>query len=208
MNARFLLTLNLILTLAMLSGCSDVDDHDHHDHHDHEHEVMTTVILTFTAQGSGEIIEARWADPEADGSPVIDSIALLDSENYDLAISILNELEDPAEEVTPEIAEEELEHQLFFVGSAVSGPAGTGSSAVVTHAYDDTDSEGNPIGLANTITTDATGSGVMTVVLRHMPYQDGNSVKTGSLAADVAANGIDALPGASDFEVDFDLEVL
>ena len=205
MSARFLLF--LLSIVALLPGCTDVEGHDHdHDHHDHE--VMTTVILTFTAQGSGEVVEASWADPEDDGSPVIDAIALLDSEDYDLTLSILNELEDPAEDVTPEILEEAAEHQVFFIGSAVAGPSGDGSSAVVTHAYDDSDADGNPLGLANTITTDMVGSGVMTVVLRHMPYEDGNAVKTSTLAADVAAGGVEALPGASDFEVDFDLEVL
>ena len=124
MNPRFLLF--LLSIVALLPGCSDVEDHDH-DHHDHE--VMTTVILTFTAQGSGEVVEARWADPEDDGSPVIDDIALLDSEDYDLTLSILNELEDPAEDLTPEILEEAAEHQVFFVGSAVAGPSGGGSSA-------------------------------------------------------------------------------
>jgi len=198
---------SLFLSLAgmlLLVGCGDVDDHDH----DHDHEVITTVTLTFTAQDSGDVVEATWADPEDDGSPVIDSIELLDSEDYDLSVSFLNELEEPAEDLTAEIEGEGEEHQLFFLGSAVSGPAGTGSAAVVTHAYDDVDADGNPVGLENTITTDAAGSGVMTVVLRHLPFEDGSSVKTATLAEDVAAGGLAALPGASDVEVDFDLEVV
>ncbi len=204
MTPRFLLL--SVAALALLAGCSDVEDHDHD--HDHDHEVITTVTLTFTAQASGDEVVATWADPEDDGSPVIDDIQLLDSEDYDLVVSFSNELEDPEEDITPEIARESEEHQLFFIGSAVTGPAGTGSSAVVTHAYDDADSDGNPVGLSNTITTDAVGSGVMTVVLRHLPFEDGSSIKTGTLADDVAEGGIDALPGASDVEVDFDLEVL
>jgi len=190
--------------LPLLAGCPPVDDHDH----DHDHEVITTVVLTFTAQGSGDVVEATWADPENDGSPVIDGIELLDTEDYELDVSFLNELEEPAEDITVEISEEDAEHQVFFVGSGVAGPAGDGASAVVTHAYDDMDADGNPVGLANTITTDAPGTGVMTVVLRHLPFEDGNSVKTGTLAEDLAANGLDSLPGESDVEVDFDLEVL
>ena len=204
MTSRFLLLSAAGLTL--LTGCSDVENHDHD--HDHDHEVITTVALTFTAQSSGDVVEATWSDPEDDGSPVIDGIQLLDSEDYDLVVSFLNELEDPAEDITPEIADESTEHQIFFTGSAVAGPAGTGSSAVVTHAYSDADSNGNPVGLANTITTNAVGGGVMTVVLRHLPFEDGSAIKTGTLANDVAAGGIESLPGASDVEVDFDLEVL
>jgi hypothetical protein len=198
---------NLLLSIgagSLLAGCPGVDDHDH----DHDHEVITTVVLTFTAQGSGDVVEARWADPEDDGDPVVDDIELLDSEDYDLDVSVLNELEEPAEDITGEIETEGAEHQLFFFGSAVDGPAGTGSSAVVTHAYADEDSDGLPLGLANIITTDAVGSGVMSVVLRHMPFEDGNSVKTSGLASDVASGGVEALPGDTDFEVDFPLEVL
>ena len=40
-----------------------------------------------------------------------------------------DELEAPEENITPEIADESEEHQLFFIGSAGTGPAGTGSSA-------------------------------------------------------------------------------
>lgn len=200
---RFLLL--PVATLTLLAGCAGVgDDHDH----DHDHEVITTVVLTFTAQDSGDVVEATWADPEDDGDPVVDSIELLDSEDYDLDVSFLNELEEPAEDLTAEVSAEGTEHQLFFIGSAVAGPAGSGANAVVTHAYDDVDEEGNPVGLASTITTDATGSGVMRVVLRHLPFEDGSSIKTSTLAADVAADGIDSLPGDSDVDVDFDLEVL
>ena len=69
-----------ILSLLFFAACSDVEKDDH-DHHDHEHEVMTTIVLTFTSQADGSTSEFRWADPENDGSPVIDDIALLDSDD-------------------------------------------------------------------------------------------------------------------------------
>ena len=165
-------------------------------------------MLTFTSQATDEVVEAQWADIEDDGDPVIDDIDLTNGETYDLSIAIWNELEDPAEEVTPEILEEALEHQMFVYGSAVDGPASDSADAVVLHDYVDMDADGNPLGLENTITTIESGTGVFSLLLRHMPYQDGNSVKTSTLADDFLASGESALPGASDFAINFDLEVL
>ena len=204
MPNRFICFVALI-ALAVVTGCTDVE-HDHD--HDHDHEVITSVVLTFAAQNSDEIVEAQWAEGEDGGDPMVDAISLTDGEAYDLSITVWNDLEDPREEITPEILEEALEHQIFFFGSAVAGPAGEADDAFVTHAYADTDAEGNPIGLENTMTADEIGSGVMTVLLRHMPFLDGNSVKTSTLAEDFAASGVSALPGDSDFSIDFDLEVL
>ena len=81
------------LILLLSGACSDVegDDHDH----DHENEVITTVELTFTPQAGGSDLVYTWADPEDDGSPLIDDIVLMDTETYDLSVAFLNELEDP-----------------------------------------------------------------------------------------------------------------
>ncbi|MFT5686330.1 MAG: hypothetical protein ACI8RZ_007286, partial [Myxococcota bacterium] len=95
--------------LLLLSSCSDVEEHDH-DHHDQE--VITTVTLTLTSQADGSILEYTWADPENDGDPVIDDVILLDAEDYDLSVSFLNALEEPAEDITAEIEDEGDEHQL------------------------------------------------------------------------------------------------
>ena len=106
------------LALLFTGACKDVEGDDH-DHHDHEHEVITTVELTFTPQTGGDAVVATWADREDDGNPVVDDIVLniLDAEVYDLSVSFWNELEDPAEDVTPEIADEADEHQVFFTSS-------------------------------------------------------------------------------------------
>jgi hypothetical protein len=78
---------------------------------------------------------------------------------------------------------------------------------VLSHTYGDTDANGFPVGLTNTIDILQAGSGVLTVTLRHLPPQDDAAVKTGTLAEDVAADGIDGLPGATDVSVDFDVTV-
>jgi len=193
--------------LLLLSACADVEEHDH-DHHDHEHEVMTTVVMTFTSLDDDSVVEYAWADPENDGSPVIDDVILLNATTYDLSVSFLNELEDPAEDITPEIYDESDEHQVFLTGSAVQGPATSANAdAILEHAYADEDDNGLVVGLDNTITTLAVGSGELTVTLRHMPPESDQAVKIDGLAEDVAADGFSAIGGANDVQVTFNTEV-
>ena len=197
--------------LLAVTACSDVeeDDHHDHDHHGHEHEVMTTVILTFTPSTDGaEDLVFTWADPESDGSPVVDDIVLENGVDYAVGVQIWNELEDPAEDVTPEIADEDDEHQTFFTGSAVEGPAtGANADAVVTHAYADSDRNGLPLGLENEISAVAVGSGDLTFTLRHMPPESGNAVKVEGLAEAVAEGGFSAIGGADDIQITYSLTV-
>ena len=199
---RFLLTVPCALTLALLGGC-DVQNPDE----TNENEVITTVVLTFSPQSGGTALEFRWADPENDGSPVIDDIALSDADDYDLGVSFLNELEDPAEDITEEVAEESDQHQVFFTGTAVDGPASDNEGAPVTQAYADTDDAGLPVGLDNTVVSNSTGNGTFIVTLRHLPPQDDVDVKVAGLAEDVAAGGFDAIGGDTDAQVTFDLVV-
>ena len=200
------------LFLALAPACADHDDHDHHgdDHHGHDHhenEVFTTVTLTFTPASGGDAIVASWADPEADGSPVIDPVNLTNGETYSVTVQFFNELEDPAEEMTPEVLDEDDEHQVFFFGSAVSGPSSDSADAVVAQAYDDEDGNGFPLGLSNTFEAVAAGTGTMSVVLRHMPTVNGATVKTATLADDLKSGGVTALPGSTDINVDFEVTV-
>ncbi len=202
---RLITKLTPILLFA-LPACSDVEKDGGEDgHHHHDHEVMTTVVLNFTPD-EGDPLAFTWS--EVSGEPVIDDIILQDGTAYSLSLEFLNEFEDPAEDVTPEIADEDDEHQIFITGSAVDGPAtGDNPDAVVEHAYADEDVNGLPIGLDNDITTIEPGSGDFTVTLRHMPLQDGNSIKTSSAAADVASDGFSAIGGDNDVQITFSLTV-
>lgn len=194
----------LILPLSLLVACADVTNPDEVN----EEEVITTVVLTFTPASGGAAIEAAWADPENDGSPVIDDILLSDADDYTLAVSFLNEIEDPAENITEEVDAESDQHQVFFTGTAVESPAtGENASAVISQAYDDSDANGFPIGLSSSVTTLGVGDGTLTVTLRHLPPENDTPVKTGTLADEVAAGGIESLPGETDASVDFTLTV-
>ena len=192
-----------VLLLALLAACTDATNPDDLD----EGEVITTVRLAFTPQGGGTPLEFAWTDPEMDGDPVIDEITLSDAVDYDLSVAFLNEIQDPAEDITDEITDEAEEHQVFFTGTAVEGPASAVATAVVTQAYDDEDANGLPVGLLDTITTKGPGDGTFVVTLRHLPPESDTAVKVEDLAEDVAAGGFAAIPGDTDAQVEFDLQV-
>ena len=168
---------------------------------------MTTVILSFAPQSGGDAVQFSWADPEADGSPVIDAITLTEGETYTVSIQILNELEDPAEDVTIELRDELDEHQFFFTGDAVSSPANESDAAIMSQEYADMDSNGDPVGLTNTIVATAAGTGAMNIMLRHMPPVNGSPVKTSGLAELVKNGDTASLPGNVDIEISFDVTV-
>jgi len=196
-----------LLSLFTVVGCSDVEEHDH-DHHDHEHEVMTTVVLTFTSQADGTALEYIWADVENDGDPVIDDVFLAEATDYEVGVQLWNELEDPMEDVTPEIQDEADEHQVFFTGDAVEGPAtGENADAILLHDYADEDANGLPLGLLNTVSTLGHGTGDLVVTLRHMPPENDQAIKVEGLADTVATEGFGAIGGANDVSVTFAVEV-
>ena len=195
-----------VLSLFSLpfAGCDDVENHDH----DHDREVITTVHLTFAPSDGGTALEFVWTDPELDGDPVVDDIVLLDATVYDLSVGFWNDQEEPAEDITAEVSDEASEHQLFFTGSGIQGPAtGANGEAVVEQDYGDIDDGELPVGLENTLTTLAAGTGEMMVTLRHMPPVDGQAVKVAGLAEAVATGGMAAIGGGTDAEVMFNIEV-
>jgi hypothetical protein len=192
-----------LFLLPLLAACSDVKEDDHDHHHDHNHGLTTALVLDFTSSG-GDTLTFTWEDPTADGSNVkIDDVELTAGETYDLNLTVLNQLEDPVEDVTVEIIEGAEEHQFFFTGSAVVGPASDSAGAVLQHAYNDVDANGLPIGLDNLVTALDAGEGELTVTLRHMPPEGDQAVKTADLASEVLSGGFSAIGGDNDIQVTF-----
>ena len=155
-----------------------------------EEEVITTLNFTLTPDGGGTPVVLSFQDLDGDGgnAPTITEGTLDASTIYSGSLELLNELESPAEDITEEVGEEALEHQFFFQTS-VSG---------ISIAYDDMDEDGNPIGISTILTTNETGLGTVTVILRHEPNKDGSGVSTG----DITNAG-----GETDIEVTFNVEV-
>ena len=186
----------------LLAACGGDDGHD-----PNQEELITAVILTFTPTGGGAALVFEFDDPDGDGgeAPTVDPIELAPG-SYALTVGFENRLEDPPEDITVEVEDEGDEHQVFFTGDAVDGPASDNPGAPLMHAYDDQDIDGNPIGLRNTIVA-AAGTGELTVTLRHMPPVNDQPVKTADTASEVRDGGFSAIGGENDAQVDFAVTV-
>jgi hypothetical protein len=138
-----------------------------------ENEVITTVITTL--RNGNQTITLTFRDLDADGpnEPVVTvSGNLTANTTYTGEVEIIDETKDPDKNVTEEILEKDLEHQLFFQIP----------SALATVQYTDADSEGKPIGLAFNLATGSAGSGNLIVTLRHEPNKSAEGVSMGNIA--------------------------
>ncbi len=182
--------------------------HDSAPYQGNEGEVITTVELHFIPEGGGEAIVATFDDPDGDGGdpPSVDAIALPPGE-YALSLKFENRLEMPAEDITVEILDEGFEHQIFFTGSAVDGPATDNSGGALVLAYDDLDANQLPIGLQNSVRA-REGMGELIVTLRHLPPIGETLVKTSTIASELRESGFSGIGGESDVQVRFQVQVL
>ena len=183
-NLRIFAT--VIFTTVLFVSCSN--DEDITPEPINEEEVTTTLTVTLVPDGGGTTVTLQTRDLDGDGpdAPAIDiSGDLAAGVTYNGSIELLNETEIPAEDITEEVEEEDLDHQFFYT-------VGTGLD--VTTAYSNFDTEGNPLGTEFTLTAGAVSSGTLTFTLRHEP----NKPNTGLSDAD----------GETDIEVAFDIEVI
>ncbi|WP_396209410.1 type 1 periplasmic binding fold superfamily protein [Flavobacterium sp.] len=138
-----------------------------------EEEVITTV--TTTLSGGGQIITLTSRDLDGDGpnAPVVSvSGNLVAGRTYSGSTTFLNELENPAEDITGEVEEEGTDHQVFYQLP----------SSIGTVTYSDTDTNGRPVGLNFTLVAGTAGStGTLTVTLRHLPNKTASGVSSGSI---------------------------
>lgn len=172
--------ISLLFTALLLNfSCSDDDDTPEPVD---EEEVITTMTIILSPQGGGTSITLQSRDLDGDGpnDPVITVSGNLSADaNYDGIITLQNETEDPAEDITAEVKEEDEEHQFFF---SVTG-------ALTAADYADEDGNGNPLGLQFTLDTGSAGSGVLGVTLRHEPKKpnDGTLADAGG-ETDISQN--------------------
>lgn len=151
-----------ILAIAglLFSACSSDDDNPDPVN---EEEIITTMTVTMIPIGGGETIVLQSRDLDGDGpNPPDVSVSgnLASGTTYGSAIILLNETEDPAENITEEVEEEADEHQFFFT-------VGPGLNA--TTEYANFDGDGFPLGTEFTLTTGDASSGSLRITLRHEP---------------------------------------
>ncbi|MGB0525007.1 MAG: hypothetical protein ACPGJS_18690 [Flammeovirgaceae bacterium] len=165
-------SLSILSFSLFLSSCDDDDDPVA----ENEAEVITQITLTFndgTNTVTGTYLDA---DGDGPGSGVFTptTIQLDANTTYDLSITFANTLENPVEDKTTEIRDEDHEHQIFF---SYTGGVFTNAST----NYTDMDENSLPVGLSTNWTTGATASttGNFTVTLKHQP--DGIKTATSTI---------------------------
>lgn len=154
-----------------------------------EEEVITTVITTLT--GGGQIITLTSKDLDGDGpnAPIVTvSGNLTIGTTYTGSTTFLNELVDPAEDISEEVEEEGDEHQVFY---SLSSSLGT-----VTYDAANVDANGKPIGLQfSLITSTIQSTGTLTVTLRHLPNKNASGVSNGDITnADGSTDALVTFP--------------
>jgi hypothetical protein len=141
-----------------------------------EEEVITTLTATLIPVGGGTTITLQTRDLDGDGPnpPVITvSGSLAANTTYNASLELLDETESPAENKNEEITEESDEHQFFYQVT----------NNLATFAYSDFDDDSNPLGLSFTVTTGATtGTGTLTITLRHEPNKSASGVSDGNIS--------------------------
>lgn len=189
-----------LLALSLVAACGDVGGNQNSE------EVITTVQLTFVAAGGLPIV-VEYDDPDGDGGEpgTADPIELAAGTSYTLDVAFINRLGTIPEDITEEVRDEAAEHQVFLTGTAVDGPAAANPGAPLVHAYADMDDGGLPIGLSNTVAA-STGTGTLTVTLRHMPPELPPEKSAGAAEA-VRTGGFSAIGGSTDAMVDFAVTV-
>lgn len=167
----FKLTNKLFLSLFAIAliSCSDDDNPAPVN----EEEVITTVRTTLVAGGQTVTLLSRDLDGDGPNAPVVTvSGNLTAGTTYTGSVEFFNETINPADNITTEVEEEGVDHQIFY-----QAPASIG-----TFTYTDTDANGKPIGLDFTLVTASAATGNLTVTLRHLPNKSAAGVSTGNIA--------------------------
>ena len=188
--------LALLFATLFLFSCEDDDVPPE----ENEEEIITDVTLTFTPDDGGTPITATAEDPDGEGPQdlaVIDDIVLSENTTYTLTMDLLNSIE--GESITEEVEEEDEEHMFFFAWTdgLFSDPDGDGNLGAGNRDdavnYDDSDDDGNPLGLETTWTTADAGNGTFRVVLKHQP--------------DIKSTTSDSTDGETDVDLSWNLLV-
>ncbi|MBT0608371.1 type 1 periplasmic binding fold superfamily protein [Aequorivita echinoideorum] len=173
---KFLAT--ALFATVLFASCSSDDDAPVEVN---EEEVITTMTVTLnpTTQGTPVILRTQDLDGDGPNPPIVTvSGNLAANASYSGQIVLLNETEDPAENITLEVIEEAEEHQFFYTTSA---------GLNVTTAYLDFDVDGNPLGTEFTLTTGEASSGTITFTLRHEPTKPNSGLSDAGGETDVTA---------------------
>lgn len=120
------------------------------------------------------------------------STPFVQNKTYNGTVTFKNEAANPAEDITLEILEKDIEHQLFYqkTGALNAFTYGTATSNF--------DKNGKPVGLESVFVTTGPATGTLNITLRHLPNKS---------AANVAAGDTTNAAGSTDVEATFNISV-
>ena len=144
----------ILLAGLMIAGCKKEKGDEN------EEELITTVKVIFTAQGSTPQT-FTWKDVDGPGgnAPQISEIVLAPNKTYACQLEFLDESKTPAEDITAEIVAEADEHEIYYE------PAGV--NVAVSNL--NKDSKNLPLGTTSTWTTTGVSNGSVKITLKHKP---------------------------------------
>lgn len=173
-NMKFL-TAALIIS-SLFIGCSKDDAPEPVN----DEEVITTLTVTLEPADGGTAVILQTRDLDGDGPDalVITTGDLTAGVTYSGSIVLLNETEDPAENITEEVEEENLEHQFFYTS--------TGGLDVTTSDVN-LDDDRNLLGTEFTLVAGAVSSGTLTFTLRHEPTKPNTGLEDAGGETDISA---------------------
>ena len=175
---KFLTT--AILTSLLIASCSDDDDNGTPEEIIEE-ELITTMTVTLTPEGGGTTVTLKTLDIDGDGpgQPVITvSDKLVANTSYEGSIELLNETEDPAEDITEEVDDLAEEHQFFYT---------IGNGLDANTEYEDFDKNDYPVGLEFNLETGDASTGTLTFTLRHEPKKPNTGLEDAGGTTDISA---------------------
>jgi len=179
-------TLIILVATLLLFGCGDDPKPTN------EEELITTLQVVLTPTGGGTNVTLEFFDEDGDGAFVPEysytpstgsgaslAAVLEANKTYTAAITLLNESENPAENITLEIEEEAADHIFCF----------TIAGANLSVSNRNLDENDLPVGLTSTWTAGAANTGTINIKLRHQPgTKNGDCPGTGDTDIDVTFN--------------------
>jgi hypothetical protein len=172
------------ISILLFANSCKKDDHNHGDH-----DSINKVTMELTSASGNATLTFEDKDGDGGAAPTIIGGSLKSNTTYTGVIRLYHFHETSYEEKTSEISSEGAKHQFFF-SSTVAG---------ISFTYADKDASNNPIGLASTVKTVGSGTGVIKVILKHEPNKS---------AAGVAAGDVTNAGGETDAEMEFPITVI
>jgi hypothetical protein len=156
-----------------------------------EEELITTFIYTLIDTLNQDTAILSIVDLDGDGGmdPIISADSLKANTVYYGSLQLLNESVDPAADIGDEVVEEGTEHQFFYEVQ---------NSLNLAITYDDSDANGNPIGMRTWLSTGDPSNGELVIILRHEPDKYASGVSDGMITN---------AGGETDIEVNFETTV-